>query len=269
MTASADVGAKAVLQTALDQYGLGSLADWAWKRYLETGSTDLVFLELKQQDAYKQRFPAMAELAKSGQAISEAAYINYEQTVGQLLQSYGVPRGMYDTPASIAKLLTSQVSPSEVNDRLRIATDAAYSAPKEVKDALAQQYGVTGGSLTAYFLDPDKALPLIQQQWAASQVTGAAAMQQLQIDQATSERLASEGVNFNQAQQGFQQVAGLRALEASPGESATQADLIGASFGDQAAGEKVQRIQKGRVASFQGGGGATDSASGVGGLQSR
>ncbi len=72
-----DMSAKAVLEQALGMYGLSSLAEWAWSRYLETGSTDLVFLELRQQSAYKARFPAMAALAARGQAISEASYVEY------------------------------------------------------------------------------------------------------------------------------------------------------------------------------------------------
>ena len=105
-----DQSARAVLQAALDQYGLGSLAEWAWNRYLETGSTDQVFLELRQQSAYRQRFPAMEALSRSGRAISEASYIEYERTVTQTLHQYGIPRGMYDTPDAIANLLVNDVS---------------------------------------------------------------------------------------------------------------------------------------------------------------
>lgn len=268
MATAADADARSLITNALDQYGLGSLGDWAWNRYLQTGSTSQVFLELKDQQAYKDRFPAMADLAKSGQAISEAAYVNYEQTVGQLLQQYGIPKGMYDTPQEIATMLTHQVSPSEVNDRLRIATTAAYNAPPEVKAALAQQFGVSGGDLTAYFLDPEKSLPLIQQKVATAEVSGAAARQQVAVDQATAERLAAEGVSYDQATQGFGQVAGLQTLKGVGGEAATQQDLIGAAFGDQKAQQKVTRIQQGRTAAFQAGGGAQTATSGVSGLGS-
>ena len=268
MATTAEADARTLITNALDQYGLGSLGTWAWNRYLETGSTAQVMLELRDQQAYKSRFPAMEALAKSGQAITEAAYVNYEQTVGNLLQQYGIPRGMYDTPDQIATMLTHNVSPSEVNQRLQIATTAAYNAPPEVKAALAQQFGVSGGDLTAYFLNPDKALPLIQQKVATAEVAGAAERQQVAVDQATAERLASQGITYDQASQGFGQVAGLQTLKGVGGEAPTEADLIGAAFGDQAAAAKVGRVQAGRAAAFQAGGGAQAATSGVSGLGS-
>ena len=134
------------------------------------------------------------------------------------------------------------------------------SAPQEVRDALASQYGVTGGALVGYFLDPDKAMPILEKQWAAAQVTGAAAQQQVAIDKATSERLAAQGVSYDQAEQGFGQVAATTGLAAGRGETATTSDLIGAAFGDAAAQQKVTRIAKGRTGKFQEGGGAATAA---------
>jgi hypothetical protein len=261
-----DYDAKALISNALDAYGLATLGDWAWQRYIETGSTAQVMLELQGRQEYKDRFPAMAALAAKGQAITPGAYVAYERQVSQLLHQYGVPAGMYDTREGIASLLTNNVDTPEINQRLQIASNAAFKAPQEVRDALSSQYGVSAGGLIGWFLDPDKAEPLLEQQFAAAQVTGAARAQQVMIDKETSERLAAQGVSYAGAQQGFGQVQTLNALEGGTGETIGQGALIDAAFGDANAQARVTRIQKGRAAGFQGGGGAAASNSGVVGL---
>ena len=263
---ASDASAKAIISSALSQFGLSSLSDWAWNHFLATGDVNQVLLDLRQQQAYKDRFPAMGALDAAGNSISEAAYVNYEQSVRSLLQSYGVVRGMYDTSSDIANLLVKNVSPSEINDRLSIAAKAAIQAPQEVKDALASRYGVSTGGLVSFYLDPDKSLPLLQQQYVSAEVQGAAAQQKIAIDAATADRLAQEGVSYAQAQQGFGQVQSMNPLTAGGGERADQKTLIDATFGDARAQTKVARIQKGRTAAFQGGGGAAESSTGVSGL---
>ncbi len=175
---------------------------------------------------------------------------------------------MYDTPQAVANLLTNDVSVAEVNDRIRIASVAAMQAPAEVRSALADQYGITGGGLVGYFLDPDKAMPILEKQWAAAQVTGAARQQQIAIDKATSERLAAQGITYDQAQSGFGQVSAQGGLQAGAGETTTQSDLVDAAFGVAEAQKKVARVQKSRTARFQEGGGAAGGASGATGLGS-
>lgn len=260
--------AAAIIANALRDYGLSDLGDWAWSQYLATGSMDQVFIDLRSQPAYKARFPAMEALARQGKAISEGEYVSYERSVGQLLQQYGIPRGMYDTPQGIAELLVKDVSAAEVNSRLRIAASAAMQAPQEVRDSMQQMYGVDPGHLTAYYLDPDKALPLIEQQWAAAQVSGAAAKQKAAIDAAEAERLAAQGVSYDQAMQGFGQVAATAGLGQSVGgDIADERTRREAAFGDVQAQQKVASVQRGRAAQFQAGGGAVETQSGVSGLR--
>ena len=135
------------------------------------------------------------------------------------------------------------------------------SAPQEVRDALASRYGVTGGALVGYFLDPDKGHADPGEAVGCRPGHGCRPQQQVAIDKATSERLAAQGVSYDQAEQGFGQVA---ATTWSPpgrvGGPLTTSDLIGAAFGDAAAQQKVTRIAKGRTGKFQEGGGAATAA---------
>src|SRR5262245_5462889 len=94
--------AKQLITNFLTNYGLGSLYTWAWNKYLAGESVAQIMLELRDTKEYKQRFPAMATLAKDGRAITEQDYINYEQGVRSLLQQYGIAPEMYSSRADIA-----------------------------------------------------------------------------------------------------------------------------------------------------------------------
>lgn len=261
------LSAKNLIADALRYFGLESLADWAWNLHLTTGAEiPEIMIEIRNRPEYKARFPAMAELAASGRAIDEGSYIDYENSVRTLLQRYGYPQGMYDTPQGIANLLLKDVSAAEVNERLTIAAAATYDYPPEVRARLRQEFGAGPGDLAAYMMDPDKALPLIQRQVRVSQVYGAADQQQVNIDEATAARLAENGITFEQARQGFGQVAATTQLGAGYGETIAQGDRIAGAFGDAEAQRKQKRVQRSRQAGFAGGGSAAETQQGVSGL---
>lgn len=259
--------AKSIIRSFLSQYGLESLGDWAWDQYLNGASVEQIMLDIRERPEYKQRFPAMEQLAQAGEAISEIDYINYEKTTRQLLQQYGITPGLYDTPEGIAQLLINRVSTVEVNARLQQAAAAAYSTPQEVLDGLrAMGYDLQAGSLASFYLDADRALPLIEQQYRAAQVYGAAAQQKIALDVSEAERLAKQGISWQQAQEGFRNVAATAALASGEGETVGQGTRVAAAFGDQAALEATTRVQKGRRARFAGSGGAAESQQGAVGL---
>lgn len=265
-TTSADLSAKALISGFLGQADLSSLADWAWGKYLDGVPVEQIMLDLRATPEYKTRFPAMAQLAAEGRAITEADYIGYEQTVAQLLQQYGIPKAMYDSPASIAEMLVNDVSPSEIQSRLQLAATAAYQAPPEVRNAMLADYGMGQGDLTAIYLDPDRALPVLQQQWATAQVQGAGTIQGINVGQMTAEQLAQRGVSFTEALTGFGNVNATAGLGAGFGETAAEQERIAAQFGDTAAQRQVQRVQASRIARMSGGGSAAETSSGVVGL---
>lgn len=258
--------AQGIIKTFLAKYGLGELADWAWGLYTQGNSIEEIMLALREQPAYRARFPAMEQLAQQGHAITEQEYIQYEQTVMGLSRNWGLPGGMYDTPEGIADLLVKNVSAAEVNARLRIAAAAVYTAPPEVRQEMQRLFNLDPGDMVGYWLDPDKALPLLEQKYQAAEVAGAAAQQKLQVSLDEAMRLAQNGVTYDRAVEGFGQVATTGALAAGAGETADQAARTAAVFGDAAAQQKVQRVQAGRKAAFSGGGSAVETAQGVSGL---
>jgi hypothetical protein len=266
MTVTDSTSAQVLLNDFFATRGLASLGSWAWDLYKQGVSVDEIKLRMYDTPEFKARYPAYETLAKQGRAISVDAYQAYEKSTRDLVHQYGIPTGMYDTPEAIANLMIKDVSIAEQNDRYQIASAAAYTAPQEVRDALANQYGVQGGGLIGYWLDPDKATPILQKQWQASQVTGAAYRQKLALDVAEAERLAAQGVGYDEAVRGFGQVAAQAGLGAGIGETVGQDVRTAAVFGDAAALDQVQRVQKSRAAQFGGGGGAQDGQQGVSGL---
>lgn len=263
--------APAIVQSYLEQYGLGSMASWALSVVAENPNLDEATFSamLYERPEFKAVYPAFDALRQDGRGISVAAYREYTETVRNTLDQWGIPQEMYGSTDSIADMLIKRVSPSEVNYRIQKAAEGAFSAPEETRNALRDMYGVDSGGMIAYWLDPDLAQPILERQWAAAQVTGAASRSQVAIERQEAERLAALGITEAQAQAGFQDVASMRGLTGGGGETVSQDDLVGAAFGtDAKATEKVQRVVKTRTGQFQGGGGAADSQAGITGLGS-
>lgn len=269
--------ARAIIEDFLRQYGLQSLASWAWSRYLALGGGDsavqVIQAELPDQKAFQARFPAYKTLASEGRAMSIDEMLAYEKQAIGIMRAAGIPSGFYDQPQDLAKFMAADVSVNELQQRVSAASQAAFQAPQETKDALERLYGVGPGALTAFFLDEKKALPMLQQQFTAGQIAGAASRTGFgQLDQGQAERLATLGVTADTAQQGFGQLAGEQgALRAQANEAQiTPQDQIDAVFGgDQVAQQRIKKRIAGRQNTFQGGAGFGAGNSGVTGLGGR
>ena len=171
--------------------------------------------------------------------------------------------------SSVTDLLTNEVSASELNDRVLLASSAAIQAPDEVKNTFMDYYGISAGGLTAYFLDPNKATPLLEKQYAATLVGTEAARQGVGIDVFGAENLASLGVSQEQAREGFGRVAGAMSLTQGRGDIVTQQQLISGTFGqDEQALQSIERASRARAGRFQQGGQFAASNQGVSGLGS-
>lgn len=256
------------LQSAFSQYGLSSLfpkiEEYARRDLTEDG----VLLELRKTPEYKARFPAMEALAQKQRAITEAEYIAFERNAAQLERAYGLPSGMLGKDA-VTNLLTNEVSARELEERVTLAAAGAFQTSQEMRDTFRQFYGIDSGGLTAYFLDPDKALPLLNKQYAASQIGAEAAMQDITIQSRLAEELTTAGVSREEARAGFGEVARMSGLSVGRGDVATQEQLIsGQLMGSEEAQAAVRRASAARVGRFQGGGGALTTQQGVTGAGS-
>lgn len=274
MPANIPTSAREIVTRFLRDWGLEGLGNWAWKRYLSLGGGQLAAealqVEITDRPEFKTRFPAYHDLVKQGHAMSVAEMLSYEKTAIGMFRAAGIPSGFYDSPQDFASFMKGQVSVAELQQRVSAASEAAFSAPTETKQALQDLYGLDPGHLTAFFLDDKKALPLIQQQYQAGQIAGAANRTGFgTINRQEAERIASLGVTGEQAQQGFGQLAGQQgAIAAQVGENQiSQSDQIDAVFGgNQLAQQRIKKRTQTRKNAFGGGSGFSTGQGGVTGL---
>lgn len=254
------------LKALFAQYGLSSLyskiAEYAKLDY----SADSILIMLRGTPEYKKRFPAMEALAQQGRGISEAEYVGYEKSAAGYEQQFGLPAGMI--MKNVTTLLTNAVSVDELRDRAELAAAASITAPADFKAEMKDRFGIDQGGLTAYYLDPEQAMPLLQKQYGMA-IIGTEARRQ-SISGISTEYLAllqNEGVGQDEAQQGFGTVAAQVGLTGGAGETVSTTDLAENVFGTSAASsQKVRRVAAGRVGRFQEGGGFTGDRTGAAGI---
>ncbi len=263
-----------VLQSTLQQYGLGDLSNWAWDKAVNGESSQQILTDLRNTPQYAARFPGMKILQQNGYpAISESTYINYEQNAMQLFQQAGLPKAFYATPQAIGNLIGNNVSISELNQRVNNAYAAVANAPNSVRNAFAQYFGINGDSmLAAHVLDPNEALPILMNQVTASQIGGSGSQLGINMSGNRAYQLAQLGVSQSAAQntlQGLSQQAGY--FQQNPGQTNVpdiNTEGVDAAFGLSATAQQdVARAQAQGRAAFAGGGttvGGNNGQSGAG-----
>lgn len=272
-TSQAHMNAEVWLDATLAQYGLQSLRD-TFMGYIQQGyDSNAMAILLRQTDAYKDRFPAMATLAASGHAITEGEYLQYEVTAGQLERAYGLPAGSISGKNTIKSLLEKGVSAQELSERVQMNAAAATTAPQAVRDALRDMYGIDQGALTLHFLDPDNSLPMLEKQWASAQVKGAGTMAGVgqYMGDDTAKALAEAGVSFGTALQRASQAAAEASFMRGERGLISGQSLVEGQFGDYGYAEDaaaVEYARQSRLAAFAGQGAAYMSQSGVAGAGS-
>jgi hypothetical protein len=264
-----------ILAEEFNRYGLGSLVEPLKGLVTENISPSEFSLRLQQTDAYKQRFAANADrIAKGLTALKPAEYLAMEDQYQNIMRNYGLPASYYSkdslgTQAGFNQLIANDVSSAELEDRVMTAQNRVQNANPEVYKALKAFYpDITNGDVLAYALDPNKALDMIKRKVTAAEIGGAALAQGLTTDAAAAENLARYGITKQQAQQGYESVAGMlpRASQLSDiykqdpyTQAVAEADVFGTA-GSVAAKEKRRKLSALEAASFAGSSGAAQNA---------
>lgn len=188
-------------------YGLESLAGKIYD-YVKNGySADTISILLQDSKEYKQRFSGNEIRKQAGlPVLSAGEYLATEASFRQIMQSAGLPPGYYDQQSDFAGWIGQNTSPSEIQSRVDLATQATILANPDYRKAL-NQIGIDDAHLTAYFLDPTKSLPFLQKAAATAAVGAGALAQGLTFDKGYAEQLALSGVSADQAREGYSQVA--------------------------------------------------------------
>jgi hypothetical protein len=258
------------LNTLFTSYGLGTLAPKIFS-YIQSGySADTIALLLQDTSEYKTRFAGNELRRKAGLAVlNPGDYLATEASYRQIMAAAGLPKGFYDSPSDFTNWIGGDVSPTEVKGRVDLAVSATTQANPYVKQQLALLYGVDESHLNAYFLDQQRALPLLQKQQQTAEFAAAAAQQGLLTDRKRFEDYVTAGFSQSQATQGFQQVAqelpNLQALAARFGTTFGQAEEEQSVFGtSEGAVRKKRGLASQERAMFSGSSGGAAAGLGVG-----
>lgn len=205
------------LAAQVNAWGFPQIADWLNTKIMAGETEEAVFVQMYDQPEYKTRFPGMEALRKKGKAITEDAYMKIEDAYTQTARFFDLPAGFYDTADDFGNLIANQVSAKEYQDRLQAAQDVAKSADPAIRQALTDLYQVSEGGITAYFANPDRALPIIQKQAKAAQIRGIAKTARFS-DIATAGAAALEQLAGREAY--------AKLTEAQLAQGFTQADIL-------------------------------------------
>lgn len=263
------------LRSILEANGLGALVDEAWNYYKDpkgaAGDSIAVLNWLPTTQTYQARFPGLKEMSDKGMAMKPSEWNIYFENAQEQAVAAGLPVGYLDR-ADVGKLLVGGVSPLELQNRIMAAGASVYNADPMVI-AQMKAFGFTDGDLTAFFLDPDKATPLLERKAQEGQARiGAAATRTSfgTLSLTEAQGLQKLGVDEAEAEQGFGTLAKSHALfQNMIGEEGeiTRQEQLGATFGNDAAAEQEIATRRARrSAQFQGGGGAASGGAGKQGL---
>jgi hypothetical protein len=263
-----------LLYSEFAKYGLQSLVD-PLKGLIVSGASPAEFtIKLRETPAYQQRFAGNAKRIANGLvALDEATYLAKEDAYQNLMRNYGLPdtywkKDAIGTQEGFTQLIANDVSAVELENRLQLAQNRVKNANPEIAYALKQFYpDINNGDILAYALDPKNALDKIKRKVTAAEIGGAALSAGLTTSAAGAENLASYDVTKQQAQQGYQTIAGYlpRASQLADiygqqpyDQAAAESEVFG-TLGQDEAKKRRERLVKLEQASFGG-------SSGVGAL---
>jgi hypothetical protein len=261
--------AKTILQSGLAQYGLESVYDALWTKYVRgevdaAMDPDAFIYSLKEEPAYKQRFAANEiRKAKGLSELLPSTYLAMEQQYKNTMSLNGLSQSYYSDQTKLEKLIGGDVAINELNNRLRDAYRVVKDAPADVTEKLKTMYGLTDGDILSYFLDPEQARKdmtsadyKIQAQAA---LTAAKAERQagLQLGTPFAEKVARAGLTDTQTTNAFESIAGMRELGRAAQTEAglSQEQVAGSALGlDTEAKKRLDELKRQKVASLSGGG---------------
>jgi hypothetical protein len=263
--------AKAYIDGLLDDYGLGALKSWAWKAVQSGDPTSKIIQDLRDQPAYKTRFAIIEARRKAGlPAMSEAEVFAYENAIREIVRRAGLPAALFAKPKDFLKLAERDISPIEVSARIEDGFSRVRNAPAAVRDAFGAMYGIHGdANLAAFFLDPDRAEPILLRQAEAARISGFGTFFDLELGKERAEQIAQAGRTSEDAEAAFAQVDRLRPIfdeSVTEREDLTpEREGLDAALGLAGGAERaIDRRVRTRTAALAGGGGAAGSSQGLG-----
>lgn len=261
----------------------GNPSGWLWNQ-LQAGVDSEAELQvaLEATDTFRNRFGVILEQqrrAANGEAVhvmTAAEVLAYEHKVGQSMAAAGMPDWLYDQPEDFHRLILSNFSPKEIEDRIAQGYEYVQASPPEVRQAFDEFYGVGkgDGALAAWALDPEKTKAEIGRATRTAYTGGMARRFDITIDKAAAEMIADLPRSEAGIVEGMENVAALNDVF-NEGIGEAQTDLtqqtgLDAEFGADAdaTGAIERRIGERKANSKSSTGGAVLTRSGLSGAGS-
>tara|TARA_B100000470_G_C19771332_1_gene383158 strand:+ start:296 stop:1507 length:1212 start_codon:yes stop_codon:yes gene_type:complete len=154
-------------QIGLDNATAQSLWEWAESRFVADSSFTAAqaSVEMKDQKAFKDRFPGIASMRAEQEADGSPAarrdiptpaeYLARERLWATHLGKYGMSALGADLNTMVAQSYMKSIGEGEFVDRLKAASEMIYEAPEAVKTTFGDWFGNhADAALMAVFLDP-------------------------------------------------------------------------------------------------------------------
>lgn len=220
--------------------------------------TQIVTDLLPTTTAYQQRFVANETRIKNGlPPLTPEQYLRSEEAYRATLKDAGLPAGFYDSSDDFAGFIGQNTSPAEIKTRADAAARAVNNADPAYTKALRDIYGIDEGMMTAFMLDADRALPLVEKQAKAVEFGTAAVRQGLQAT-TMGEQFAQRGPTTGySADQGYSAIASMlpaaQTLGSIYGQTYDQATAEQEVFsGLESAKRKRQQLGQMETSTFSG-----------------
>jgi hypothetical protein len=195
-----------VLRAEMDALGLAALVEPLRGLIQKDVSPSEFAVELRQSEAYKNRFIANEGRLKKGlRVLTPGEYLRVEDAYRQTLRTYGLKQ--FDNDQYVRQFIENDISAAELSDRVATAVQRVQNADPAIGRTLRDYYGIGQTDLVAYVLDPNQQLQKIQRQVAAAEIGVAARKQGLEAGVTVAEQLAAQGITEAQAQKGYATIA--------------------------------------------------------------
>lgn len=221
------------IQKILESYritGLASVLETIRDEYPEISSTELITLlqfDPRYNAKFNERFAGNVARQKAGKPVlSPSEYLKLEQAYEKVFTAYMLPA--FKTQAYYDSFIVADIDPPEVTERVQLAYDRVLG-DIPVKTAFQKFYtALEFSDIVAAMLDPVNQLPALQQKVKAAEIGGAAIRQGLTASELAATEaqanvgytnvtrgtlgadvLAKEGVTKQQAEKGYQTIAGI------------------------------------------------------------
>jgi hypothetical protein len=282
-------GIYAILKHYLSIRGLGSLfndsngtpSGWLWEQLINGIDTEAeLLMALETTVEFRTRFKVIFDLRE--QALTDQyvyipsvdEVIAYEKAVSETLRSAGMPAHLYSTTSKLQSYMASQLSASEIEDRVIQVWNTVKGSSADIRDEFSEIIGGDSDAfLAAYILDPESTRVAMEQHIKQSVVGGTATGFGFNLGDSTRDRLADLPMSEAGFSQGFENISQNAPLfNEGMGEVddlSAEVEGIGMEFeGDSNAITKAeQRLIKRKSLDRAASGGAQSANDGIAGLR--